>query len=218
MSSDIWIYLIPPVNIQEVGCSPAIAYLHVVCFEDPTSTRLENWSNPSKPVAGNYSKALDSTGGSWHSECSRKKMPTLFSHVQAAFHYLHYPEAARELSYQSWKIRQSRTAAFDFLDTLQHLCSADSAACSIALSQDTHVFCLTMFSSAFEAILGRLPPVEHKTIQVYLKISQRVWRILGLQLLHHIHKIFTYLKIQQSRRKRCLTASWRSTEWNAAHD
>ena len=105
----------------------------------------------------------------------------LCSHVQASLDCLHYPVAASKMSRISryrWKkgILKQRRLTFEMLfSTFVRLIQLPAQLLSLSLplslsfsAQDSHVFCLTM-AAAFEAIRGRLPPVEHKIIQVYLK-------------------------------------------------
>lgn len=90
----------------------------------------------------------------------------LYTTLSPQVKWVEYLDIAEKKAFSNsgvWLSRCSSAPLFGWFSCLLN--------CSLSLSfsaQDSHVFCLTM-AAAFEAIRGRLPPVEHKRIQVYLK-------------------------------------------------
>ena len=158
----------------------------------------------------------------------------LCSHVQASLDCLHYPVAASKMSRISryrWKkgILKQRRLTFEMLfSTFVRLIQLPAQLLSLSLSLSLSLFLCTGFACFLShdggCVWSHKGSVAASGTQDNTGVSQRVSDELlacNCWTIHIDNKILTYLNNQQSCRKRCLAASWRSTDGSEtldAHD
>lgn len=158
----------------------------------------------------------------------REKMKMLCSHVQALLHSLHYPVAASKMSRISryrWKkgiLKQWRLTFEMLFSTFVRLIQLPAQLLSLSLFLCTGFACFLSHDGG--CVWSHKGSVAASGTQENTGVSQRVsdeFLACNCWTIHIDNKILTYLNNQQSRRKRCLAASWRSTDGSEtldAHD